>query len=335
MTEGIPDAVLIFLAETIVISVLRGASFSATTSESPFTTSLAVDLDVIADLTVVVVGALLLALSVDPAAGFHVPGVVLEGFAAELILGIVGAPVGDASLVEGPPFASNIVSTGDDVGPSALSADALEFGDVPDANGIGVADTFFVDLAAARSTGSSLGSPFAIGISIAGTVGTPAEEAAINASLLVSSELTLISIFKADVGGEEVALLAALAELSDPSASLAGVAGSGVNVDGTRGVAELLGVVPHAEGVVVARITSCFSKLTSLNAAVERSLEAGVVVDADVAGEDIALSLALSELGVPLTLAQIALGDVESSRADVESARAARSFNTRRSGVAR
>lgn len=123
----------------------------------------------------------------------------------------------------------------------------------------------------------------------------------------------MIGVLEADVDGEVLALLSALAELVDPSAKLSREASVGFDVDGAGSIAELLGVIPHAEGVVVATSASCFRKLTGLNAAVERSLEAGFVVDADFGWENGALLLALSELDVPLALGGVAVELVEGS----------------------
>ena len=331
----IPNAINVSLAKTRIFTMLTEAGVSTTTSETPFTSSFTIDLDIIADLAAVVVFAHLFARTIFPLASMFIPNIVVEGSAVELILGIVGAPIGDASLVECPPFASSIVSTGDDVCPSALSTNTCKCSYVPDADRIRVADFFLMNLAAARTTRSSLSSPFTIRISITSTISTPTEEAAVNASFLIRFELTLIRVFKADVGGEVFTLLAALTKLGDPSTSLSRVAGSSVDVDGTRSIAESLGVIPHTEGAVVARITRRRSKLTGLDTTIERSLETSIVVDADVTRKTNTLVLALSELGIPLAGVRVTREFIERSGASVESTRTSRSFNTSGSGVAR
>jgi hypothetical protein len=334
-SERIPNTVFITLASTIVTVVLREASCCATTREAPFASSLTVNLDVVASLASVVVWALLDALvggEIELASG-NVPDVVSVLSALGGILLVVVAPVGDTRLVEGPPFASGIVTAGDGVSPSALSTIAMKCQQVPDTNRVRVTLVFVVGLAALGTARSRASSPLAFGIGIAWTVGTPAEEALVFADTLRDN--ALIGVQEADVEGKVRALLAALVELRDPSASLSGEAGVSGEVDGTRSVAELLGVIPHAERVVVARSALSSGKLTGRDASVERSLETSVIVNADGRREDLAERFAFHELGVPLALGKIARGLSEGGPASVESASTSAVGDASRSSVAR
>lgn len=237
-------------------------------------------------------------------------------------------------MVDGPPFAENVGAAREGVGPRAFSAVAVESGDVPKADGVGVADGFIVRDTTFWAAGGSLGSPFAFGIGVAWAVGTPAEEALVDAGGVVGGELALIGVEEADVDGEVLALLAALAELGDPSAGLAGVAGVGGDVDGARSIAELSGVIPHAEGVVVAWSADGVRELAGLNAAVDGSLEAGFIVDADVFGQARADVFADSKLDIPLTFCWVAGSLSLSGRAWIEHAGASAGFDAGRRGVA-
>ncbi len=262
-----------------------------------------------------------------------VPDVVVELSALGSILFVVVAPSGDAALVECPPLALGVVGTGDGVSPCALSAVALQRHQVPDADRVGVTFVFSRGLTTLGSARCCSSSPLAFGVSVTSAVGTPAEEALVFTRAL--RDHALIGVHEADVVGEVLTLLAALVELRDPCALLSGEASVGSEVDRARSIAESLGVIPHAERVVVALIALSEGELTGRDATVERGLETSVVVDADGRREDLAEGFALHEFGIPLALCRITRWLGERSPASVEGAGTSAVGDTSRSGVAR
>jgi hypothetical protein len=283
LVEG---AVGIRLAFTLVGVVLGQASVTAVSVEGPFAAA-----RVFASGAGVDERASLLALlSVDePSAGG-------EGEAVCLIGGSVGAEVHHASLVDVRPFAIVVAGAGELIGPCALAARALQGGHVPEAVIVVQARCFVGGQAAARAARRGAVSPLALGIGVARTVGTIADEAGVLASAVLPFALLVGS---ADSVGHVLALEAAGGELADPCAELSSVALLGVGEDVAASVAEEAVLVPLAQAVGSTRSGVLVLDLASA-CALSVGGEAGLVAWASVKREGRAASLALHELGVPL-----------------------------------
>jgi hypothetical protein len=219
-----------------------------------------------------------------------------------LVVGLVGADVHHASLVLVRPFAIVVASAGELIGPSALAAFALQRGHVPVAVIIVEAGHFVSSQAAARSAGNSAFSPLALGIGVARTVGTIADEASVLANTVLPFTL---SVGGADRGGHVLALEATSGELTDPSAKLASVALFGVAEHVAASVAEEAVLVPLAHVVGSAGSGVLILDLAGSSAS-SVSGEASFVAWASVQSERRAESLALHELGVPLAVGRSA-----------------------------
>lgn len=136
----VPCAVAVSSAGTFV-RVEGAAGVAAVSIEGPFAA-----VGIFAGGAGVDEGASLEALEV-----VGVPNTISRRLAEGLILGLVGADVGDASLVDGGPFAIGITSAGDLVGPGALAALAGKSGHVPQANAVRGASIFVSGEASART----------------------------------------------------------------------------------------------------------------------------------------------------------------------------------------
>lgn len=127
----IPCAVAVVVTGAL-IRVEGAAGVAAVSVEGPFAA-----VGIFAGSAGIDEGALLDALEV-----VGVPNAIGGSLANGLVLGLVGAEVGHASLVGVGPFAIGIAGAGDLVGPSALAALAAEGGHVPQANTVGGAGVF-------------------------------------------------------------------------------------------------------------------------------------------------------------------------------------------------
>jgi len=310
----VPDAVVVSRAITIS-RVQCLASVRAVTVEAPFAA-----IGVVALSAAVEIQALLQAFSADPSAGKNILSVVVEALACWLECRVVWAPVWNASLVEIPPLASWILCARQNISPRAAAACAVEHCHVPEASRVRVANVFDCGEASARSARSCLCCPLAFWVLVARQVGTPAQEAFVDASRSVRCQLALIRVEQAAIWQDVFASLAALAELRDPSAQFSGVASFSLDVNRARSVAERFGVVPHAVRCVVAVNAVEVSKLARLDATLCWSVEAGVVVHAQSVVQCWAFWLAFTELGVPLAFCEVASELRERSPASVNHA---------------